>query len=351
VPPPAVLTLLTFTVTYWALLTALSGTINAGETFEIRAAREAAPVNQAAPAFGKRKAVLYATCFVNFNNTDIGAAARAVLARNGVETEVVYPACCGMPKLELGDIEAVAAAARQVTAALLPWVDKGYDVIALTPSCALMLKFEWPLILPKDPAVERLSQATFDVSEYVVDIAKKDGLAPGLEPIEGGVSVHLACHARAQNMGAKAAEMLRLVPKTRVTVIERRNARALTRSELPYGAEVIVIDVSFISLGKVLAAALACAAERFDCLALVKPQFEVGRGRIGKGGVVREAPLRREALLQAGISARDLGASVLGYASSGLPGPKGNLETFVWLAEGGRPGIEDLEAAVLEVEP
>jgi glycerol-3-phosphate dehydrogenase subunit C len=126
-----------------------------------------------------------------------------------------------MPKLELGDIEAVAAAARQVTAALLPWIDKGYDVVALTPSCALMLKFEWPLILPKDQAVERLSQATFDVSEYVVDIAKKNGLAPGLEPIEGGVSVHLACHARAQNMGAKAAEMLRLVPKTRVAIIER----------------------------------------------------------------------------------------------------------------------------------
>jgi glycerol-3-phosphate dehydrogenase subunit C len=126
-----------------------------------------------------------------------------------------------MPKLELGDIEGTAAAARSVSAALLPWVDKGYDVIALTPSCALMLKFEWPLILPKDPDVERLSQATFDLSEYVVDIAKKHGLAPGLEPIEGGISVHLACHARAQNMGAKAAEMLRLVPETRVAVIER----------------------------------------------------------------------------------------------------------------------------------
>jgi len=165
--------------------------------------------------------VLYATCFVNFNNTDIGAATRAVMAKIGVETEVVYPACCGMPKLELGDLDSVADAARRVTAALLPWVDKGYDIIALTPSCALMLKFEWPLILPKDPSVERLAQATFDVSEYVVDVAKKEGLAQGLEPIEGGVSVHLACHARAQNMGAKAAEMLRLVPKTRVAVIER----------------------------------------------------------------------------------------------------------------------------------
>jgi len=193
----------------------------AGETFVMRAARESLVVNDTAPAYGKRKAVLYATCFVNFNNTDIGAATRAVLAKIGVETEVVYPACCGMPKLELGDLESVADAAKRVSAALLPWVDKGYDIIALTPSCALMLKFEWPLILPKDPSVERLAQATFDVSEYVVDIAKKEGLAQGLEPIEGGVSVHLACHARAQNMGAKAAEMLRLVPKTRVAVIER----------------------------------------------------------------------------------------------------------------------------------
>jgi glycerol-3-phosphate dehydrogenase subunit C len=193
----------------------------AGETFQTRAAREGVVVNDTAPAFGKRKAVLYATCFVNFNSTDIGAATRAVLARNGVETEVVYPGCCGMPKLELGDVEAVAGAARRVSDALLPWVGKGYDIVALTPSCALMLKFEWPLLLPKDPRVEQLSRATFDVAEYVVDIAKKEGLAAGLEPLEGGVSVHLACHARAQNMGAKAAEMLRLIPKTRVAVVER----------------------------------------------------------------------------------------------------------------------------------
>jgi glycerol-3-phosphate dehydrogenase subunit C len=193
----------------------------AGETFEIRAARESVVVNEAAPAFGRRKAVLYATCFVNFNATDIGAATRSVLARNGVETEVVYPACCGMPKLELGDLQAVADEAKKVSAALMPWVDKGYDVIALTPSCALMLKFEWPLIVPKDPAIEKLAQATFDVAEYVVDIAKKEGLAPGNGSRPGGVSVHLACHARAQNMGAKAAEMLRLVPNTRVAVIER----------------------------------------------------------------------------------------------------------------------------------
>jgi 23S rRNA (cytidine1920-2'-O)/16S rRNA (cytidine1409-2'-O)-methyltransferase len=139
---------------------------------------------------------------------------------------------------------------------------------------------------------------------------------------------------------------------SRVTVIERRNARQLARSELPYSPDLIVIDVSFISLAKVLPAVLGCAAERFDCLALVKPQFEVGRGLVGKGGVVRDADARRGALIEVGEAAQGLGATVLGYVSSGLPGPKGNLETFVWLAERDRAGaVDDLERAAREVEP
>jgi glycerol-3-phosphate dehydrogenase subunit C len=191
-----------------------------GRTFTVRARRAAPPIDTTAPAAG-RKAVLYATCFVNYNSPGIGEAARAVLARNGVETAVVHPRCCGMPKLEQGDLAAVAAAARVVAAALETWIDKGYDVIALIPSCALMLKFEWPLILPGDAAIEKLSRATFDISEYVVDIARKEGLAPGLEPLAGGVTLQLACHARAQNIGAKAAEMLRLIPGADIAVIER----------------------------------------------------------------------------------------------------------------------------------
>jgi 23S rRNA (cytidine1920-2'-O)/16S rRNA (cytidine1409-2'-O)-methyltransferase len=137
----------------------------------------------------------------------------------------------------------------------------------------------------------------------------------------------------------------------RVTVIERCNARGLTSEMLPYAPELIVIDVSFISLTKVLPAVLACAAAtRFDCLAMVKPQFEVGRERVGKGGVVREAAWRHEALVgvaQAGVAC---GASVGGFASSGLPGPKGNLETFVWFREAARGGISDLAAAAAEAD-
>jgi 23S rRNA (cytidine1920-2'-O)/16S rRNA (cytidine1409-2'-O)-methyltransferase len=138
----------------------------------------------------------------------------------------------------------------------------------------------------------------------------------------------------------------------RVTVIERYNARELACADLPYTPELVVIDVSFISLAKVLPAVLGCTAERFDCLALIKPQFEVGRGHVGKGGVVRSAEGRRGALVSVGEAALGLGATVRGYASSGLPGPKGNLETFVWLAEGSRrDGVEDLERAAAEVEP
>lgn len=137
----------------------------------------------------------------------------------------------------------------------------------------------------------------------------------------------------------------------RVTVIERRNARSLSPADLPYAPDLIVVDVSFISLEKVLPPVLACAADRFDCLALVKPQFQVGRASLGKGGVVRDVAARRRALVAVGQAAQAIGASVHGFASSELPGPKGNRETFVWLAEGARGGTAELEAAAHEVEP
>jgi 23S rRNA (cytidine1920-2'-O)/16S rRNA (cytidine1409-2'-O)-methyltransferase len=137
----------------------------------------------------------------------------------------------------------------------------------------------------------------------------------------------------------------------RVTVMERCNARRLEREQLPYAPDLLVADVSFISLTKVLPAVLATMADRYDGLAMVKPQFEVGREKVGKGGVVRDAGDRRAALVAVGAAAREHGAAVLGFVSSGLPGPKGNRETFVRLAEAGRAGaVDDLEAAAREVE-
>ncbi len=190
------------------------------DTLEKRARAGAPTVNQTAPALG-RKAVIFATCFGNYNNPDIGSAARAVLAHNGVVTQLVYPECCGMPQLEHGEMDEVARKARSIARALGEWIDKGWDVVALVPSCALMLKVEWPLIEPGDAAVRRLAAATYDITEYVVDIARKEGLAPGLNPVPDGVVLHLSCHARAQNVGAKGADLLRLIPDTPVKVIER----------------------------------------------------------------------------------------------------------------------------------
>jgi glycerol-3-phosphate dehydrogenase subunit C len=98
-------------------------------------------LNSEAPGYG-RKVAIYATCFVNYNNPSIGTSAMEVLNKNGVKTEVVYPSCCGMPQLEQGNITEVAKAAEKVAGELRDWVDEGNDIIALTPSCALMLKFE-----------------------------------------------------------------------------------------------------------------------------------------------------------------------------------------------------------------
>ena len=144
----------------------------------------------------------------------------------------------------------------------------------------------------------------------------------------------------------------RLRQDPRVTVIERTNARNLAPEDIPYRPDLIVADVSFISLTKVLPAVLGCAAERFDCLAMVKPQFEAGRERVGKGGVVRDQETRVEAVVAVAEAARRGGASLIGVAPSGLPGPSGNRETFVWLAEGARDGaLDDIEAAVRAVDP
>jgi glycerol-3-phosphate dehydrogenase subunit C len=183
-------------------------------------ALDAPPINHEAPGYG-RKAILYATCFGEYNQPAIGRAAQAILAHNGVAADVAYPGCCGMPQLEQGDIADVAAKARSVAAALRPAIEAGHRIVALVPSCALMLKAEWPLILPDDPDVRLLAAHTSDISEYIVEIARQDGLAPGLGPIEGGVTLHIACHARAQNIGQKAAELLRLLPDTKIDVVER----------------------------------------------------------------------------------------------------------------------------------
>eukprot|EP01089_Gocevia_fonbrunei_P013773 TRINITY_DN3606_c0_g1_i1.p1 TRINITY_DN3606_c0_g1~~TRINITY_DN3606_c0_g1_i1.p1 ORF type:complete len:443 (+),score=45.19 TRINITY_DN3606_c0_g1_i1:436-1764(+) len=200
-------------------------------------------LNTDAPAYGSgRKVVLYATCYGNWNKPDIGLAAISVLQHNGVEVKTVYPGCCGMPQFEQGRIAAVSGKAKQVARVLQKWVEQGYTVVSLVPSCSLMLKSEWKSILPGDEAVQLVSANTMDISEYIMDLHTKHGLVPispqsvtshsnnsnnttSSSPSEvnsapASVSLHNACHSRAQNIGFKAKEMLQLIPGLQVAEIE-----------------------------------------------------------------------------------------------------------------------------------
>ncbi|MBK5264008.1 MAG: glycerol-3-phosphate dehydrogenase [Alphaproteobacteria bacterium] len=184
-----------------------------------RAAKGVPAPNPDAPGFGK-KVVLYATCYGNFNDQTPGEAAMKVLAHNGVEVRIEHPECCGMPKFENGDLSAVAASAERIAAYFAPMIADGYDIVPLTTSCALMLKFEWPLLHPGHEGIKALSESTYDLSQYMVVLAKGCGLAP-IEEMPANVAVHFACHSRAQNMGPKAMEMLRLIPGAKPVLTDR----------------------------------------------------------------------------------------------------------------------------------
>ena len=175
--------------------------------------------NPDGPAFG-RKVVIYAGCHDNFNDGTPGEAAIKVLAHNGLKVRIEHPDCCAMPKFENGDLPAVASAATRISAFFAPLIKDGWDIMPLTTSCALMLKFEWPLIEPDNADVALLAQHSFDVSEYLVRLSKDCGLVP-ITPMAKTIAVHFACHARAQNMGPKALEMLRLIPEAKPQLTER----------------------------------------------------------------------------------------------------------------------------------
>jgi len=181
-----------------------------------------------------------------------------------------------------------------------------------------------------------------------IDVADGDCLDVGAST--GGFTDCLLQRGAARVIAADVAYGqldVRLRSDPRVYVLERLNARAMEPVDLPFVPSLATIDVSFISLTKVLPAVARCLAPGGEVLAMVKPQFELGKDRVGKG-VVRNLADRREAIVKVAEAARELGLPVRGFASSGLPGPKGNRETFVWCGGEG-PEVEDLEAAVAAV--
>jgi glycerol-3-phosphate dehydrogenase subunit C len=168
------------------------------------------------------KVALFATCYCNYNEPDIGMDLAAVLEHNGIPlTTVPGEQCCGMPKLELGDLDAVKAARDANIPALLRLVDEGWDIIAAVPSCVLMFKQELPLMFPDDPEVARVRDAIFDPFEYLMLRHKYGKLRTDFKQALGGIAYHVPCHLRVQNIGLKTRDLLQLIPDTRVDAIER----------------------------------------------------------------------------------------------------------------------------------
>lgn len=170
----------------------------------------------------KGKVAMFATCYGNRNEPVIGEDLVAVFEHNGIPVTLAQKEqCCGMPKLELGDLDAVEQAKNTNIPVLAKLVDEGWDIVAPVPSCALMFKQELPLMFPNDSEVQKVAEAIFDPFEYLMHRHKEGKLVTDFRNSLGKVAYHAACHQRVQNIGAKTRDVLSLIPETTVEVIER----------------------------------------------------------------------------------------------------------------------------------
>ena len=179
-----------------------------------------ATIEQAGPTRGK--VALFATCYGNYNEPHIGEDLVAVFEHNGIPVRLVdKEQCCGMPKLELGDLESVAKAKEANIPVLAKLIDEGWDIVGPVPSCVLMFKQELPLMFPNDADVAKVRDNIYDPFEYLMLRHKHGKLNTDFKTPLGSISYHVACHLRVQNIGMKTRDLLQLVPDTSVDAIER----------------------------------------------------------------------------------------------------------------------------------
>jgi Fe-S oxidoreductase len=168
------------------------------------------------------KVAIYATCYINYNEPDIGRDLLKILAHNEIPTTLVEKeTCCGMPKLELGDLDTVEKHKNINIPHLLKLAEAGYAILSAVPSCTLMFKQELPLLFPDDSAVQTVAAAMFDPFEYLLLRHQDKLLKTDFRTSLGKVAYHIPCHQRVQNIGKKTRDVLQLIPDTEITVVER----------------------------------------------------------------------------------------------------------------------------------
>ncbi len=182
-----------------------------------RAAVQAKPAGRT-----QGKVALFATCYGNYNEPHILEDLVKVFEHNAIPVNLLdKEQCCGMPKLELGDLEAVAAAKEVNIPEMIAMIDQGWDIVGPVPSCVLMFKQELPLMFPDDADVQRVKQHIFDPFEYLMLREKQGLLNKDFPESLGKVSYHASCHLRVQNIGYKTREVLSLIPDTELELLER----------------------------------------------------------------------------------------------------------------------------------
>jgi len=223
---------------------------------------DGAGAEPAGPTQGK--VVLFATCYGNHNDPQSGEDLAAVFEHNGIPVTIAdKERCCGMPKLELGDLEAVAAAKEVNIPTLAGLVDQGWDIVAPIPSCVLMFKQELPLMFPDDPEVAKVQAAIYDPFEYLMLRHKHGKLNTDFKNPLGKVAYHVACHQRVQRIGMKTREALELVPDTQVEAIERCSGHDGT-----YGVRKETFDIAVKLVRPVVSRVQKAEADHYtsDCI-------------------------------------------------------------------------------------
>jgi len=223
----------------------------------------------------KGKVALFYTCLINYNYLDKGKALVRVFEKNDILIELPKQECCGIPFFDIGDVDAVIKKAKDNIKSLKAYVDKGYDIVVPIPTCALQIKYEYPLLLPDDPDVKAVAEKVYDVHQYLWKLHEEGKLNKDFKVSMGNIAYHIPCHLKSLNVGYKAAALMRLIPNTKVRIVERCSGHDGT-----FGVRKETFDMAYKVGSKLFEELKGAQADLYvsDC-PLASNQIELATGR------------------------------------------------------------------------
>jgi anaerobic glycerol-3-phosphate dehydrogenase C subunit len=223
----------------------------------------------------KGKVALFYTCLINYNYLNKGKALVRVFEKNDILIELPKQECCGIPFFDIGDVDAVIKKAKTNIKSLKAYVDKGYDIVVPIPTCALQIKYEYPLLLPDDPDVKAVAEKVYDVHQYLWKLHEEGKLNKDFKVSMGNIAYHIPCHLKSLNVGYKAAALIRLIPNTKVRIVERCSGHDGT-----FGVRKETFDMAYKVGSKLFEELKGAQADLYvsDC-PLASNQIELATGR------------------------------------------------------------------------